>query len=237
MTAVGTLSNCLVSPAAAEGTVAAAACWNHTGVYGTGSCPELKTHIHCRYCAVYASAGAQLLERQLPDDYRREWTVHYARAKHERETANVSAILFRIAREWLALPTHLFQEVAERRPIHSLPHRRKGLVLGLANVRGELLICVSLGHLLGLEQLPPREALQTHYARLLVVNWEMQRLAFPVDEVHGPHRFKPEELKGPPATVAHANPAFTQNILHWRHRSVGVLEPEALFRTLNGRLS
>src|SRR2546422_1979826 len=36
-------------------------------------------------------------------------------------------------------------EVAERRVIHSLPHRRTGIVLGVVNVRGELLVCVSLG--------------------------------------------------------------------------------------------
>ena len=36
------------------------------------------------------------------------------------------------------------------RLIHSLPHRRQGIVLGLVNVRGELLICVSLARLLGI---------------------------------------------------------------------------------------
>ncbi len=41
------------------------------------------------------------------------------------------------------------QEVTNLRPIHSLPHRRSGVMLGLANVRGELLICVSLAMLLG----------------------------------------------------------------------------------------
>src|SRR5438445_8021579 len=64
--------------------------------------------------------------------------------------ARTSAVIFRIHSEWLALPTEAFQEVAERRRIHSLPHRRNGVVLGLVNIRGELLICVDLGRVLGI---------------------------------------------------------------------------------------
>ena len=40
-------------------------------------------------------------------------------------------------------------EVANLLPIHSLPHRPNGVVLGLASVRGELLVCVSLGQVVG----------------------------------------------------------------------------------------
>jgi hypothetical protein len=58
-------------------------------------------------------------------------------------------MIFRLGTEWLALPASVFQEVAELGAIHSLPHRRSGLVVGLTNVRGgELLICFSLTKLL-----------------------------------------------------------------------------------------
>ena len=79
-----------------------------------------------------------------------------------------SIVIFRIGPEWLALPTRVFQEIAERRTVHSLPHRQHGVVLGLINIRGELLICVSLGQLLGLEQVPFREKSRTTYDRLVV---------------------------------------------------------------------
>src|SRR5882724_2541617 len=127
-------------------------CWSEIGVQGDGSCPKLQEFIHCRNCPVYSNAGVQLLNRPLPPDYRQEWTEHFARKKKTAAPARISAVLFRIESEWLALPTPAFQEVAERRLIHSLPHRRSGLVLGLANIRGELLICVSLSRLLGLEK-------------------------------------------------------------------------------------
>ena len=177
-------------------------CWNVIGVNGDGSCPELVTHVHCRNCPVYSTAGLQLLNRQLTPEYRRERTLHFARQKTVSVPGKMSAVIFRINNEWLALPTQAFQEIAERRLVHSLPHRRKGIVLGLVNIRGELLICVAVGRLLGLEPVGPRELARKTHDRLLVVSWEANRLTFPVEEVHGIHRFQPAELKAPPATVA-----------------------------------
>ena len=211
-------------------------CWKETGVYGNKTCPKLKDFSHCHHCPVYSAAGGQLLDRVAPPEYRREWSLHFAREKPERPLGSISAVVFRLHSEWLALPTQAFQEVAERRPIHSLPHRRQGLVLGLANVRGELLICISLGHLLGLEKLPSREILRTRYDRLLVVSREGHRLGFPVDDVSGPYRFVPSDLKSPPATVSKSSPTFVQYLVYWRERAAGVLDPEAIFRALERRL-
>jgi chemotaxis-related protein WspD len=213
------------------------ACWNAVGVWGNGSCSELAKVVHCHNCAVYSKAGVQLLNRPLPPAYRREWTEHFATAKRLPEPGNTSAVPFRIESEWLALPTEAFQEAAERRPIHSLPGRPDGLVLGLANVRGELLICVSFGHLLGLDKLAPTELLRSSYHRLLVANWKGHRFAFPVDEVQGPLRFHPRDLKAPPATVAKSNTTFTRGLLYWQDRAIGCLDADLLFSTLNRSLT
>jgi chemotaxis-related protein WspD len=212
-------------------------CWLHCGVYGDGSCPELKKFVHCRNCPIYSSAGVLLIDRPLPPNYRHEWTKHFADEKRFPETGNASAILFRIQNEWLALPTHSFQEVAEKRPIHSLPHRREGIVLGLANVRGELVICISVGHLLQVERVPSLASLRVNYQRLLVVQWQAGRLAFPVDEVRGPHRFHPQELTAVPSTVARSNPRYVQGVLNWEDRTAGVLDRDLLFSSLNRSLA
>jgi chemotaxis-related protein WspD len=121
--------------------------------------------------------------------------------------------------------------------MHSVPHRRLGVVLGLVNIRGELFICVSLARLLGLAQDICRERLRREPLRLLVVHAETQRFAFPVDEVHGVHRFNLDELESPPATVAHAQRSFTRGVLRWRRHMVGCLNAEALFCHLNHSLS
>lgn len=223
------------SPSSLDG-ASSPACWNTVGVYGNGKCQELARFIHCRNCPVYSSAGIQLLNRAPPADYRQESTKHYSIERKPRPTALVSAVLFRLSEEWLALPTRIFQEVAEHRCIHSLPHRRQGLVLGLANVRGELLICISLPHLLSLETSAPPTILENRYHRLIVVHWEGSRYGFPVDEVRGPLRFHPDELKNAPATVAKSNPAFIEHILYWSERSAGLLDADAVFSALNGRL-
>ncbi len=212
-------------------------CWNEIGIYGDGSCRELPTFVHCRNCPVYSNAGLRLLNRPLPPGYRREWTEHFAREKKRAAPGRTAAVLFRIGAEWLALPAQVFQEVAERRRIHSLPHRRQGVVLGLVNIRGELLLGVSLGRLLGLEKLSPRETPRTTFERLLVVNCDETRFAFPVDEVHGIHRFEPQELAEPPPTVAKSEPNYTQGILLWRGKTVGLLDPELLFPSLNRSLT
>jgi len=229
------------APAAATpespGPSAAPGCWSRIGVEGDASCRELEVFVHCRNCPVYSAAGAQLLNRPAPPDYQRQWTEHIARRNKRSATTKLSAIVFRVAAEWLALPAHAFQEIAEQRPIHSLPHRRQGVVLGLVNVRGELLVAVSLSRLLGLEAAvrPPRPRAAAQ--RLLVVAWDGKRLVFPADEVQGIRRLQPEEFQEPPATSAKAAFTLTRGAFRIQDHTVGLLDPELLFSTLNQSLS
>jgi len=213
-------------------------CWVQIGVYGERNCPELQKFIHCRNCPVYSEAGIRLLDRPLSEDYRREWSAHFANEEKRTPRARSSAVVFRLATEWLALPTQAFQEVAEHRRIHSLPHRRNGIVLGLANVRGELLICVALDRLIGIDSRGPKaeSATLSRGRRLLVVGWENSRLVFPVDEIDGIYRFQTKELKEPPATVTKSNLSYTRGLLLWNQKTIGLLDAESLFPALNRKL-
>ena len=222
---------------AAQTAVELYACWNQIGVYGNGSCGELKKFIHCRNCPVYSHAGAKLLDRPLTPGYRREWSEHFAKEKQAAAPARMSAVIFRVGAEWLALPTDAFQEVAERKLTHSLPHRRQAIVVGLVNIRGELLICVSLARLIGMETRVLKETRRHLHDRLMVVNWQGNRLAFPVEEVLGIYRFQPQDLKEAPVTVARANTSYTQGIFLCQGKAVGFLEAESLFAALNRSLS
>jgi chemotaxis-related protein WspD len=235
-------------------------CWNKIGVMGDSSCGELAQVVHCRNCPVYSAAGARLLDRPLPADYRREWTEHFSRAKAQATQGKISTVIFRIGEEWLALPTRVFQEITERRVIHSLPHRRNGIVLGLINIRGELQICVSLARLLGIPEangatasgMPsagqwsrragpeagaPNARQNSVHNRLMVTEWQGSILTFPVDEIECIHRYLPEELKNIPATVARANPGFSLGLLEWEGRMVGCLDDDLVFSTLNRSLA
>jgi len=218
-------------------------CWSTIGVSGNGTCRELHIFVHCRNCPVYSAAGVQLLDRPLPADYRRERTNHFARAKTLTQPALTSVLIFRLGPDWLALPSTAFQEVAERRPIHTLPHRRGGVVLGLANVRGELLVCVSLAGLLGKESSSTLASGLSPRGRLLVVKRASHRLVFPVDEVFGIHRCHVGDIKEPPATIANSALTYTRGVFARPpgmvtraaedERAVGLLDADLLFNALN----
>lgn len=63
----------------------------------------------------------------------------------------LSVVIFRLHKEWLALKASIFKEVTELAVVRTLPHRSNETFLGLVNIRGELQLCISLHHLLGLE--------------------------------------------------------------------------------------
>src|SRR4051812_10191739 len=98
------------------------ACWKQIGVWGTGECPELEKHIHCRNCPTYSLAAARVLDRTLPVEALDHWTTQLAEKKQSDEAGTQSVVIFRIHGEWLALSSGLFHEVMEVKPIHWLPH-------------------------------------------------------------------------------------------------------------------
>ncbi len=214
-------------------------CWNRIGVRGDGSCPELRKHVHCRNCPVHAAAAIEMLDGELPAGHLSRWTRHVAQEKWIEELDTHSVVIFRLGEEWLALPTATFKEVASLRTIHSLPHLGQGVVLGLANIRGELLVCVALRLVLGVDAAPPAKADQQRVLeqRLLVIQHEGRRLACPVDEVYGIQRFHPRELKEVPATVAGDRATYTKAMLAWQGKSLGLIDDQLLFYTLNRSLS
>jgi chemotaxis-related protein WspD len=71
----------------------------------------------------------------------------------------------------------------------------------------------------------------------VVAEWQGGLVTFPVNEVHGVHRFHAQDMQEVPATVARADPSLTQAILTWKGLKVGCLDEESLFSTINRSLS
>lgn len=214
-------------------------CWSTIGVAGDRSCPELVEHVHCRNCPVYADLARTLLDIPSNPTYLTEWSAHVAAPKAPPEANTESVLIFRIGDEWLALPSTTVQEVAAARPIHSLPHRRSGHVLGVTNVRGELLVCVSLGTLLGLSGARTRTGAGALASppRVLVLRGAQLRVACPVDEVQGIHRVRPADIRRPPATVANAGTTYSRAVAPWETHAVGILDETRLFAGLERSLA
>lgn len=210
-------------------------CWNRIGVRGDGSCPELKQYVHCRNCPVQTAVAANLLASVRSVQDLAEWTDHIAQPKCVEERDTQSVMIFRLGAEWLALPTSVVQEVVDPKPVHSVPHRKTGVVLGLASVRGELTVCASLAVVLGLDSTPAPSS--TAYRRLLLIRREDVRVLCPVDEVHGVHRFPPGALKDVPDTLAKAASRYSKNLLPWKDNSVALLDEQLLFSTLKRSLA
>jgi len=210
-------------------------CWNRIGIAGDRACPELRTFVVCSRCPVYSKAGAQFLDRALSQEYRHEQNHRYGQPLKPAPGAMTVAIVFRVESEWLALPLRVFQEVAEPQTIRSLPRRRSGIVLGLANVRGQLLICISLARWLGLPgNLRSTEGPSPQ--RLLLASHDGSRFIFAVDEIQGVHRIPPQELREPPATSARSGRSCAQSLFLWRKQAVGLLNPDRMFADLNRSL-
>lgn len=209
-------------------------CWKRVGIWGDRSCAELPAHGHCRNCPVYSAGAASLLDTDVSAEYLAEGARLYAQAKTGARVGTQAAVVFRVAGEWLALRAAVFQEIAPIRPVHSLPHRRDALVSGLVNVRGELLVCVSLPFALGLGA--TTGALPAT-ARHAVIGQGAERLVFATDEVAALHRFDEADVAPVPATLAHAQAVHTRGILPWQGKSVGLLDDGRLFRSLNRGLA
>lgn len=205
------------------------ACWRRIGVSGDRSCPELLVHIHCRNCPVHNDAARRLLDRPLPLGYREDWAATFAAPPRATVSHDLrTAIVFRVAAEWFAWPSAFLHEVITRRPAHSIPHRHSDAVLELINVRGELLILVSLPRLLGMSDDAIPTAGRVIFPRLLVVGPADRRVAFAVDEVHGLVQFGAQDLLDVPATVAGTPKSQSTAILRWNGEIVGLLEPSRL---------
>ena len=208
-------------------------CWNRAGVSGDGTCPDLREHVHCRNCPVYAAAGRSLLDRNPPDGYVRDWTGLLAQEKKNQIEGSLPAMIFRLGLEWMALPVELFREVTPVRAVHRLPHRSNRTLLGLVNIRGEIMLCVSLKGLLGVEENPEDSVDRARsFRRMAVLIRERDQWVVPIDEIHGIERFSAGQLQKAPVTIEKAAVKFTKGMLPWKDKSVGLLDGELLFYAL-----
>lgn len=207
-------------------------CWNRIGVRGDVSCPELQRHVHCHNCPVHAAAALALLDREPPAGTNAAWTAHFADPLTVASAETVPIFVFRVGADWLAMPAALVTEVAPERTIHSLPHRRRGGMLGVVNVHGALVVCLSLGSILGLDDAPDTAAARPFArGRMLLIRHGDLHAACPVDEVSGIQRVEPDALIETPASIAGARACITKVWMR-REDTVGVLDESLLGQAL-----
>lgn len=212
-------------------------CWKEKGIFGDGSCPELAHLIHCRRCPVYAAVGRQHLDQEMPGGFLEERTSVMAQPKELVRLDTISVMVFRLSGECFALKTIFFQEAAEPVRYHTLPLKVNRVFRGIANINGELLLCLSIAHLLELTFDSPGDSAPVTYERMLVVGRDGQRFVFPVEQILGVHRIALEDLGEVPATLSRSARALTRGIFLLNGRPVGLLDEDRLFPAMTRSLN
>lgn len=202
-----------------------AGCWSRIGVAGDRSCDLLPGHGHCRHCDEYAGAALQHLARPVDEAYLREWAEHFRAPHSAEERLDASAVVFRIGREWLALPTAMFLRIAPHTLPHKVPHRASRGLRGIVNIGGRLYPCVALAELLGIAEDGGSSRQGRHtFARLLLVQWEDQAYALPVADLHGIVRYAASRVLPPAATINKGLLRFLTGVLPEQDLQVGCLD-------------
>ena len=208
-------------------------CWNRIGIHGDKSCPLLVEHIHCRNCAVYSAAATRLLDRYaLQQEDRGPVSVTV-----ESEVKTRSLLMFRLGEEWLALATRSLVEVAPLQAIHSLPHQRSRALLGVANVRGALVACLSLVELLDLDGNAAPAAGARIMPRMLIIAADGGPVVVPVDEVDGIHAIDERILEAASRSGTQASAKYTRGVLRFKGRSLRWLDEEQLLSAVTRSLT
>ncbi len=206
-------------------------CWNRIGVHGDKSCVRLTWHVHCRNCEVYSAAAVRLLERYGA-------VQEEAPAQEQEEDLGEcrSWLIFRLGQQWLGLPTGRVDEVVAPRPIHSLPHQRSRSLLGVGNVHGVLLACLSLTELLGLKAEQAAVPAQPAAPRMLILGGQGGQWLVPVDEVAAIESLPLQAVAAVAGAGGQGLSRFASGVLQWRGRSITLLDEVQLFQAMEGCL-
>jgi chemotaxis-related protein WspD len=208
-------------------------CWRTIGTAGDLSCPELVQHVHCRNCPVLSAAANGIRQREMPEGYADAALASVALPvpiPPKLETA----LFFKLAQEWMALDTDCVEEIAPKKPIHRIAHRA-GLVAGLVNVRGQLLLAVHLGTLLEVSVGSGQRFAESDQ-RIVVIRHAGERWAFVADEVKGVVSFDSEQRVPIPATASPVLLGVTRGTVAWDDTRVTLLACDALFDLLRQRV-
>lgn len=220
-------------------------CWNHIGIFSKekATCEKLENVIHCHNCDKFVQEGRGLLMSKPPADYLEEWTDLIAKEKDIESSATLSVLIFRLGEEWFALHISVVYEIVELLVVRSIPFENRELLLGMVNIRGEIQLCISMSHLLGLECLgnggnddKHKAANRVIFERMIFVGENDSKWVFPVDEVYGIQKINHNNLFEAPATTSKAASNYTKGLFNWENRNVDYLDEDLLFYSLNRSL-
>ncbi len=178
----------------------------------------------------HSGALGRLLDRPLSGADLEAGADLAARRSEARRATTIGVLLFRIGRETAALPAKLLRGVGPAVRVIPIPHRSAGVLRGMCNVRGELVLCADLHRLLGL---PEREGaappgVPSDSRRMVMIGPAHDSWALEIDAVVGVERIDTASLRPPPVTVEYALGSYTSGVTEIGGRCVTVLDGERI---------
>ena len=174
-----------------------------------------------------AQAARLLFDRDIAAGILSEWTAQTALPKDQSDLRRAAALLVRAGEEWLGLPASIVETALPVGTVHCVPYLSSPVFLGLANVDGELLPCVSLAALTGAEP-----DLSPVRPRFIAVSLAAGRFVLLVDEAAGTCGYDPETLASPPDTLARSPHPIVRAMVLLEGRSAGITDEESLGQAL-----
>lgn len=185
-----------------------------------------------------SDAILRLLDRPITDADLAAGSEMAARPSPSRTTETVRLLLFRLGNENAALHAKNLRRVTPAARPSPIPHRTSGVLRGVCNIRGELVLCADLRKLLGL---PPRGESEAENAtdarRMVVIGPADNSWAFEVDALMGVENADVSTFREPPVTVAYAIGEFTRGVTEIGGRSVTILDGERILAGFKAGLS
>lgn len=173
-----------------------------------------------------ASALERLLNREIAEADLCAAALDAANPAETGERGRVGVVLFGLEGERLALPAKVVRRVTAYSAPVRIPNRTAGVLRGVCNVRGELLLCGDLRRLLGLAErggTNEQESLRTMVIGPASASW-----AFEVDALYGIGRIDASKVSAAPLTVEHALGAFVTGLTEVDGRGVTLLDGERI---------
>jgi chemotaxis-related protein WspD len=146
------------------------------------------------------------------------------------QQGNYSVFIFRLGKQWFALPTHFLKEVTLPKQIIPIPYKTNSILLGTVNINGELRLCVSAHTLLGITPTASSN-------RMIVIAKEGEIWVFPVDEIEGTVHWNSKELKILPFTPSRSIQNYLAGEMKTESKEIYLFDEELLFSALQRSLT
>ncbi|GAB4274566.1 MAG TPA: hypothetical protein DIU37_04465 [Opitutae bacterium] len=207
------------------------ACWGRIGVWGSGSCEDLETFVHCFNCPIYRHSGKVLLERSHPEAYLESVKDNLKIEAQDRSFKQETFLVFKLGQCLLGILSDSVRAVLPIEKIHRVPFRTNHLLLGLVPVRGNLRLAYSLQSLLFKEK-KQSEDHKDSWRRMLLVGSPNLSLVFPVEDVLGLVSVDGKDVK--PYASSAADARWMRGMTSNEDDTLLLLNEEVLIPTLQG---